>query len=105
MEHPAYTLSALTTVGGIIGYMRKKSIPSLVAGLAFGSVYAISGYLLHMNRDYGLELALGTSVALAASGIFRGALSVPLKPVPAILALCGTTGTVYYFRKYKEFYP
>lgn len=88
-----------------MGYMRKKSLPSLFAGLAFGGVYAISGYLLHMNRDYGLELALGTSVALAASGVLRGALSAPLKPIPVLLTICGGTGSFYYFRKYKEFYP
>ena len=105
MEHPAFTLSALTTIGGVVGYMRKKSLPSLVAGLTFGGLYAISGYLLHLNRDYGLELALGSSALLTVSGAMRGRVKTPLKPIPFLLTVCGATGSYYYWSKYKEFYP
>jgi uncharacterized membrane protein (UPF0136 family) len=43
-HHPAYTMAGLVTFGGVMGYVRTKSVPSLFAGVAFGSVFAISGY-------------------------------------------------------------
>lgn len=39
-------MAGVTAAGGILGYIRKKSIPSLVAGLGLGSLFAISGYLI-----------------------------------------------------------
>ncbi|AHY79068.1 AQG_2a_G0030810.mRNA.1.CDS.1 [Saccharomyces cerevisiae] len=105
MEHPAYTLSLLTTAGGLMGYYRKGSIPSLVSGLVFGSVYGIAGYLLHMNRDGGLEMALGASTLLLGAGVIRGMPSRFTKPVPVVLTALGGLGSYYYYNKYKEFYP
>lgn len=105
MEHPAFTLSALVTIGGSMGYLRKKSVPSLVAGLVFGGVYGYAGYLLKQNRDGGLELALGASSLMLVTGIARGIPGRFKKPVPLILTILGGFGTTYYFRKYKEFYP
>lgn len=105
MEHPAFTLGFLTATGGIIGYARKGSVPSLVAGLVFGGVYGYAGYLLHHNRDNGLEIALGASLFMLVTGIARGAPSRFKKPVPLTLTLLGSLGSAYYYKKYKEFYP
>lgn len=42
-ETPAYILGALTSVGGVTGYVRTGSVPSIVAGLTVGAlVRAIS---------------------------------------------------------------
>lgn len=104
MEHPAYTLSILSAVGGTMGYMRKGSVPSLAAGLVFGGIYGYAGYLLQGNRDGGLELALGTSALFLATGLLRGLPSRFSKPVPIVLTVLGGLGSAYYFKKYKEFY-
>lgn len=88
-----------------MGYLRKKSLPSLMAGLVFGGVYGYAGYLLHKNADGGLELALGASSLMLVTGVIRGVPSRFSKPVPLVLTVLGGAGTAYYFKKYKEFYP
>lgn len=105
MEHPSIALCVLSTTGGLMGFYRKKSAVSLVAGLAVGGLYGTAAYLLHQNADWGLEIALGTSVFLFGAGVARG---VPVrfrKAVPCALTLLGGLGSAYYYRKYKEFYP
>lgn len=37
--------AALVAAGGIIGYLKAGSVPSLVAGLAFGSVLGVGTYM------------------------------------------------------------
>lgn len=105
MDHPAFTLSGLCAVGGIIGYYRKKSVPSLVAGLAISVLYGGAGYLLKQNADYGLELALGTSTTLLVAGIGRAIPTQFKKPLPLVLLGLGGLSTAYYAKKYNEFYP
>lgn len=88
-----------------MGYARKGSVPSLVAGLVFGGVYGYAGYLLRNNRDNGLEIAFGASLVMLATGFVRGLPSRFRKPVPLTLTVLGSLGTYYYYNKYKEFYP
>lgn len=88
-----------------MGYACKGSVPSLVAGLVFGSVYGYAGYLLHHNRDNGLEIALGASLVMLTTGVARGIPSRFRKPVPLTLTVLGSLGSFYYYNKYKEFYP
>ena len=95
MEHPAFTLSGLCAVGGVMGYARKGSMPSLVAGTTFSIIYGVAGYLLKQNADYGLELALGASTTLLAAGIGRAIPSRFKKPVPLVLLVLG--GVSFFF--------
>ncbi|KAI3405903.2 hypothetical protein KGF56_001122 [Candida oxycetoniae] len=105
MEHPAFTLSGLCAVGGLMGYFRKGSVPSLVAGIAVSTLYGYSGYLLKRNADYGIELALGTSGLLLLAGLSRAIPTSFQKPVPLLLVFLGGLSTGYYLKKYNEFYP
>ena len=61
--HLAATLGSITAVGGIIGFIKAKSIPSLVAGLGIGGLfgasrYALFSYLLKLSHfsKYGFWL-------------------------------------------------
>ncbi|KAK6459074.1 transmembrane proteins 14C-domain-containing protein [Scheffersomyces xylosifermentans] len=105
MEHPSITLSGLCAVGGVMGYVRKGSVPSLVAGLTFSALYGSAAYLLRQNADYGLELALGTSATLLVAGIGRAIPTKFAKPLPLVLVALGGLSSAYYFKKYNEFYP
>ena len=56
----------LTIAGGIIGYVKAGSLPSIIAGAITGLLLLIAAFLLPENRLWGLGLALITSLLLAA---------------------------------------
>jgi uncharacterized membrane protein (UPF0136 family) len=49
-SHLSYTLGALTAVGGLSGFLKTGSKPSLIAGLGIGSLYLYGGYLINVRR-------------------------------------------------------
>ncbi|KFA65046.1 hypothetical protein S40285_08324 [Stachybotrys chlorohalonatus IBT 40285] len=104
-EHPAFTLAGLCKLaaGGSFGFYRTRSKPSLIAGLTLGASFACAGYLLKKNKDYGAELALGSSVALLGAGAQR-LIATQAKSRPAIgLTIAGGLSTYYYQKKIREF--
>ncbi|VVT58512.1 uncharacterized protein SAPINGB_P006246 [Magnusiomyces paraingens] len=102
MEHPAFTMSALCTIGGLAGYIRRKSLPSLIGGVSTGIVFGAAGILLKRNADWGLELALLGSLLLGGASLPR---AIKLqKPVPIGLSVLAGVNLVYYSKKYYDFY-
>lgn len=55
----------LTIVGGIIGYVSKGSMPSIIAGSVSGILLLIAAFLLPNNAAAGLVLAAVISILLA----------------------------------------
>lgn len=102
MEHPSFTMAGLCGIGGLMGFYRKGSMPSLIGGLTCAALYGTAGYLLKQNADWGLELAIGTSALLTAGMLPRAIKTV--KPVPIAVTLIGGISTGYYIYKYKQFY-
>lgn len=96
MEVPAYTIAALCAIGGVMGYTRKHSLPSLLAGSVFALLYATAGYMIASNGQYGLQLALGTSSTLMLAGIIRANQADFQKPIPNLLLALGAVSTAYY---------
>jgi len=97
-ELPAYILGALTAGGGVTGYVRTGSVPSIAAGVTVGVLYGLGGLRIQNRQPYGIELALLASVILAGSSIPRAIRSQ--KPLPlglSVLALFGlyTFGNAY----------
>lgn len=100
MEVPAYTISGLCAIGGMMGYTRKNSLPSLIAGFTFAILYATAGYMIGSNGKYGLQLALGTSATLLLAGIYRANQADFAKPIPNLLVALGALSTAYYSYKF-----
>lgn len=100
-HHPAYTFGGLACVGGTIGYLRKGSKVSMIAGCAFGGLYIVSGYLIQNNMDYGFELATATSAVMTAAMVPRAFKT--RKPVPCVLALVSAVYLAYYGKKLSEY--
>ncbi|KAF2772129.1 putative UPF0136 membrane protein [Teratosphaeria nubilosa] len=86
----AFVLAGLTAGGGITGYVRTGSVPSIAAGCTVGALYALGGYRLQNRQSYGVELALLASVVLASSSIPRAIKTQ--KPLPAGLSALALFG-------------
>jgi len=56
---------ALTIVGGVIGYVKAGSLPSIIAGAITGVLLLVAGWILPTHRTAGLVMALIVSLLLA----------------------------------------
>ena len=57
---------ALTILGGVIGYVKAGSVPSIIAGAITGVLLLVAGALLAEHRAAGLAAAFIVSLLLAA---------------------------------------
>ncbi len=57
---------ALTILGGVIGYVKAGSVPSIIAGAITGVLLVVAGALLPEHRAAGLAAAFIVSLLLAA---------------------------------------
>jgi len=97
-EIPAFTAGALSLIGGVAGFVRKGSVPSLIGGVGVGGLYIWSGLALQNGQPYGLEGALGSSVLLflsSAPRFLKGS-------VPKVLSLASASAAVYYGLAYLD---
>jgi uncharacterized membrane protein (UPF0136 family) len=64
--HSNITMAALVAAGGVAGYAKARSLPSLIAGLGFGAMYGGCAYLISNGQErLGHDLSTGLSVILA----------------------------------------
>jgi len=61
----------LTIAGGIMGYVKARSVASIIAGTITGILLIVAAYFLPTQREIGLVLALLTSAILAGQFIPR----------------------------------
>lgn len=57
---------ALTIIGGVVGYVKAGSLPSIIAGSITGVLLLVASSLLPQHRAIGLTTALIISLVLAA---------------------------------------
>jgi uncharacterized membrane protein (UPF0136 family) len=60
---------ALTIIGGVIGYVKAGSLPSIIAGSITGLLLLVAGALLPEHRAIGLATGFVISLLLAAQFI------------------------------------
>ncbi|KAL9138483.1 MAG: hypothetical protein Q9175_000271 [Cornicularia normoerica] len=86
----AFLLAVLTAGGGLTGYIRTGSIPSVAAGMTVGALYGLGGLRIRNRQPYGLEMALLASLVLAGSSIPRAIKTQ--KPLPIGLSIVAAFG-------------
>ncbi|KDQ18993.1 hypothetical protein BOTBODRAFT_184794 [Botryobasidium botryosum FD-172 SS1] len=92
--------AALCFVGGITGFARTRSVPSLVAGVSVGSLYAWSGFAIQRgDLNAGFKGALAASALLFVSSIPR----VSKGPVPLTLTVTSAAASLYYGKTVYDF--
>ncbi|KAI6780140.1 transmembrane 14C domain [Emericellopsis cladophorae] len=90
LENISYILAALVASGGIMGYAKTRSLPSIIAGCGVGALYGLGGYRMQNRQPYGAELSLLASVVLGGASIPR---AIRLrKPVPMALSVLSLFG-------------
>jgi uncharacterized membrane protein (UPF0136 family) len=104
--HLNLSLGGLVIVGGCIGYFRKGSRMSLIAGFSLGSLLLGSGYMI-AKTDYVYE---GHVLASTTSGIMSIAMVQrylqTMKFMPAgMVATLGTLACAYNVMKAMEWAP
>ena len=61
-----FIFGALTIIGGIVGYVKAGSLPSIIAGAITGVLLLVAASLLSSHRLVGLATAFDVSLLLAA---------------------------------------
>jgi len=88
----------LTVIGGIIGFVKAKSVPSLVAGGVAGALLVAAGFLavrVGTSPTVGLVIGLGVSAALASRFVMAYRKSKKVMPagMMAVLSVVGIVVT------------
>jgi uncharacterized membrane protein (UPF0136 family) len=99
-HHLAFTLGTVSIMGGTFGFFKKQSLPSLLGGIVIGSLFLSSSFLISKNKDYGVELALGTSMLTSTIMVRRAVRTRQLVPVGMVTI--GMVGCGYYGYKMKQ---
>jgi uncharacterized membrane protein (UPF0136 family) len=92
----------LTIAGGIIGYVKAGSMPSIIAGSITGILLVIAAWLLPEQRAAGLATALIVSLMLAAQFVPKFIRTGKVMPagMMSILSVIGIViGLVAWMRK------
>ncbi|XP_014231699.1 transmembrane protein 14C [Trichogramma pretiosum] len=86
LDLPGFAYAAFVAAGGIMGYVKSQSIPSLGAGLLFGSIIGYGAYQTTQNpQNYGT--ILGSSAALGGMMGYRFYNSGKIMPAGLLAAV------------------
>lgn len=100
LETSAYVLGFLTASGGIYGYIKTGSIPSITAGISIGLLYLSAGFFIQARQPVGVPEALFASVILAGSSIPRAIKTQ--KPTPIGLSALALYGLYTFSSQYRS---
>jgi uncharacterized membrane protein (UPF0136 family) len=83
----------LTIAGGIMGYVKARSVVSIVAGAITGILLIVAGWMLPDHRELGLSVGLFTSAILAGQFIPRFLRTRRLVP-PGLMSVLSVVGII-----------
>lgn len=83
-------------VGGVVAYVRKGSVPSLMGSSLVSALFFLAAYMYNSGSTKAVYVALMASGVLTASGLARAIQTNFEKPVPLGLSILGLFSTGYY---------
>ena len=100
-----FSLGGLFLLGGVMGFAKKRSVPSLAAGVTCGSLLVGSGILISKNESFqGHALASGVTAAAAGAMGVRFVKTGKFMPAGLVASL-GAVGFAYNAKKALEWWP
>jgi uncharacterized membrane protein (UPF0136 family) len=92
---------ALTILGGVIGYVKAGSVPSIIAGAITGILLLVAGWILPNNRAIGLAIAFIVSLLLAAQFVPKLVRTGKMMPagLMSILSVIGIVAAIVAWLK------
>ncbi|KAG2484877.1 hypothetical protein HYH03_016361 [Edaphochlamys debaryana] len=100
--HTDLAMTALMIGGGVMGYVRKKSLPSLLGGLTLGAAYGATAYIIQTHDALlGHQVGAATSVVLATMMGVRLARTKKVMPA-GVLAGVGALASFYHIQKARQ---
>ena len=91
----------LTIAGGIVGYVKAGSVPSIIAGSITGVLLLVAAFLLPEHRGLGLATALVISLLLAGQFVPKFLQTGRMMPagMMSILSVIGVIAAIVAFIK------
>eukprot|EP00667_Euglena_gracilis_P026763 EG_transcript_32547 len=80
-------MAALVPAGGVLAYVRKGSVPSLVGGVGVGLAYGLAAYLAEEQPNAGYTVGAVASLALSIIGLLRFRKTGKFMPAGLLLVL------------------
>ncbi|XP_014217082.1 transmembrane protein 14C [Copidosoma floridanum] len=97
LDIPGFAYAASVAAGGIMGYVKSQSIPSLGAGLLFGTILGYGAFQTSQDpHNYGL--ILGSSAALGGLMGYRFYNTGKIMPAGVIAAVSAVMVVRYALR-------
>ena len=104
--HANLGLGGLAIVGGAVGYLRKGSKPSLLAGLTVGSIFLGSGYMIaQTDRQYEAHLMASGTGGIMAVGMAQRWMKTSKFMPAGMIAILGAAACAYNAKKSLEWAP
>ncbi len=97
MKKRAYIVmsyAAAVLSGGLLGAFIAGSIPSLIAGVVFGSLIFLNGYKMYKEDARGQQLAMIQAIILGSFFVYR--YQMTQKPMPAFPMIALSFGLALY---------
>lgn len=86
VDYVGFAYAAAIAAGGVFGYVKTGSLPSLGSGLLFGAVLGFGAYLITQDST-NIYLSLGTSAVLGGIMGYRYCTTTKFMPAGLIAAL------------------